>query len=167
MPESNKLALVSDATTVLNTTSSLPSNKCITYQEMLDMISQNTMNGKNIGCIVLCDKNVIITSSNIPHDYEFVVMEDGLKIYAWKSRSEPPTQLSININNGYGYINPSLSFNVGNPIFNIGTHTQNCLVLHILNHNGDTIDDIRLDSTEPYSYRGCEIIIISSWKVYN
>ena len=38
MPESNKLALVSDATAALQTTSSLPSNKCITYQEMLDMI---------------------------------------------------------------------------------------------------------------------------------
>lgn len=38
MPEGNALATVGDATAALQTTSSLPSNKCITYQEMLDMI---------------------------------------------------------------------------------------------------------------------------------
>lgn len=38
MPQGNALATVGDATAALQTTSSLPSNKCITYQEMLDMI---------------------------------------------------------------------------------------------------------------------------------
>lgn len=57
MPESNKLALVSDATAALQTTSSLPSNKCITYQEMLDMIESAGGGGSNLPIAQLKDIN--------------------------------------------------------------------------------------------------------------
>lgn len=68
-----KIATVTDATSLLKVSSNLPSNKCITYSEMLDLISESTTDElcKNLGCALLWD--IDLTD-------EFSIENDGIQL---------------------------------------------------------------------------------------